>query len=98
MVIMQVFTPTSYYDDEDVEQFYVQLEATIANVPKKDFMIIKQDWNAKASLDTYDNWKVGRVGIGNTNDKGLRLLEFARCHRLTLANTIHSQKRSRIIT
>ena len=41
---------------------------------------------------------VGRFGVGETNDRGWRLREFAKSHRLTLANTLHPHKLSRIAT
>ena len=53
-------------------------------------------WNAKVGPDAYENWAgtVRRFGISQTNDRGLRLPEFARSHNLTLANTLHPQKLS----
>ncbi|KAH3700842.1 hypothetical protein DPMN_075823 [Dreissena polymorpha] len=38
--------------------------------------------------------KVGIFGIGETNDRGLRLLEFARSHQHSLTNTLHQHKPS----
>ena len=37
---------------------------------------------------------VGRFGVGETNDRGWRLREFAKSHRLSLANTLHPHKLS----
>ena len=36
--------------------------------------------NAKIGNNAHDGWKgiVGRFGIGETNDRGLKLLEFAK--------------------
>ena len=92
--IIQVYAPTSDYEDEEVEEFYELLEAIIAEVPKKDILIVQGDWNAKVGPDAFDTWAgtVGRFGLGQTNDRGLRLLEFARSHSLTLANTLHPHK------
>ena len=58
------------------------------------------DWNAKIGPDAYEQWAgtVGRFGIGETNDRGLRLLEFASTHKLTLANTLHIHNLSRRTT
>ena len=100
MTIIQVYAPTTDHDDEEVEKFYELLESTIMEVPKKDILIIQGDWNAKVGPDTYENWAgtIGRFGISETNDRGLRLLEFARSHCLTLANTFHPQKLSQTAT
>ena len=100
LTIIQAYAPTSDYSDEQIEVFYEELEATLAKAPKKDLIVIQGDWNAKIGPDAYTNWAgtVGRFGIGTTNDRGLRLLEFANAHKLTLANTLHPHKQSRTVT
>ena len=99
-LIIQVYAPTSDHEDEEIEEFYELLDTTIAKVPKKDILIVQGDWNAKVGPDAYQNWAgtAGRFGLGETNDRGLRLLEFARSHHLTLANTLHPHKLSRTAT
>ena len=63
-------------------------------------MIVQGDWNAKIGQDAYAHWTgtVGKFGVGETNDRGLRLLEFAKSHRLTIANTLFPHKLSRKTT
>ena len=84
-------TPTSDHEDEAVEQFYEQTDSMIAKTPKKDILLVQGDWHAKVSPDAYQHWAetVGRSGIGDTDDRGWRLLEFAKSHRLALAYTLH---------
>ena len=41
---------------------------------------------------------VGRFGIGETNDRGWRLLEFSRSYRLTIASTLYPHRLSRTAT
>lgn len=100
ITIIQAYAPTSAYSDEEVEAFYEDLEATLSKRHKKDLLIIQGDWNAKIGSDAYNNWAgtVGRFAFGTTNDRGLRLLEFAKTHNLTLANTLHPHKPSRSAT
>ena len=100
VTIIQVYAPTSDYEDKEIETFYESIEAAIATTPKKDILIVQGDWNAKVGQDAYQDWAgtVGRFGHGQTNERGLRLLEFARSHRLTLANTLHPHKTSRSTT
>ncbi|XP_071479660.1 craniofacial development protein 2-like [Diadema antillarum] len=95
--LCEAYAPTSRHDDEEVEEFYDQLEDTIAKVQKNDLMIVQGDWNAKVGPDAYENWAgtVGRFGIGH--DRGLRLLKYAKSHCLTLANTLHPHKWSRTV-
>ena len=47
-------------------------------------------WNAKIGRDAYDVWKgtTGRFGLGHTNDRGQRLIEFTKQHKLVIANIL----------
>ena len=97
VTIIQVYAPTTDHEDHEIEEFYEQVESVIKKTPKKDLIIIQGDFNAKIGEDVYENWAgtVGRYGTGETNDRGLRLLEFASSHRLTINNTLYPHKISR---
>ena len=77
--------------DEEVQLFYKQLDSIIAKTPKKDILVVQGDWNAKVGPDAYLHWAgtVGRFGIGETNDRGRRLLELAKspAHQNKLSRT-----------
>ena len=100
ITIIEAYAPTVDHSDEEVEEFYEQLEQAIQKSPKKDILIVQGDWNAKIGPDSYQQWAgtVGKFSTGETNDRGLRLLEFACSHRLTLANTLFPHKLSRRTT
>ena len=100
ITIIQVYAPTSEYEDQEVEELYEEIEKIIQKAPKKDLIIVQGDFNAKIGPDAYKVWAgtVGRYGVGETNDRGLRLLEFASSHRYTIANTLHPHKISRRTT
>ena len=93
--IIQVYSPTADYEDDIIEEFYEQIEDTTARIPKKDFMIIQGDWNEKVDSDGHEIWSkaTGRYGLGNTNQRRYRLLEFAQKHKLRLSNTLHPHKK-----
>ncbi|KAJ8403273.1 hypothetical protein AAFF_G00354900 [Aldrovandia affinis] len=97
ITIIQAYAPTSTYQDSEVEDFYEQLQAVLDQTPKKDIIIMQGDWNAKVGEDAYPNWKdtCGPYSNIKTNDRGLRLLEFARYNNLMLANTLGLHKASR---
>lgn len=97
ITIIQVYAPTSTHDDSEVEDFYDQLQAVLDQTPKKDIIIVQGHWNAKVGEDAYPNWKdtCGPYGNSETNDRGLRLLEFARYNNLLLVNTLGPHKASR---
>ena len=98
--LVQAYAPTSTASDEEMEQFYQQLQKSMATIPKKDVLLVMGDWNAKVGVDAYPTWKgtAGKCGFGITNDRGLALLEFAKFNDLVLANTLHPQKPSRKTT
>ena len=100
ITIIQVYAPTTDHEDQEVEEFYEELENAIKKVPKKDIIIVQGDFNAKVGPDAYENWAgtVGQYGTGDTNDRGLRLLEFASSQRLTIGNTLYPHKLSRRTT
>jgi len=94
---IQVYAQTSSHTDEKIESFYQDLSTVLKASPEKDITIIQGDWNAKVGPDAHDNWAsmAGKYGRGETNERGLRLLEFARYNKLVLANTLHPHKPSR---
>ena len=100
ITIIQVHAPTSTHTEEEIEDFYQELNNVITNTPKNDIQIIQGDWNAKVGPDAHTDWagNVGKFGWGETNDRGIRLLEFARFNNFVLANTLFDHKASRRIT
>ena len=100
ITIIQVYAPTSSHDDNEVEELYDQLQDIIKNTPKKDILVVQGDWNAKIGKDATENWR-GTVGTScneDSNERGLRLLEFACYNNLLVANTYGNHKQSRIST
>ena len=55
------------------------------------------DWNAKVGEDACENWQgiCGPFSNDDTNERGLRLLQFATFNDLVLANTFGHHKASR---
>ncbi|KAH1170485.1 hypothetical protein KIL84_001470, partial [Mauremys mutica] len=47
ITLVQVYIPTTDYDDEQIEDFYNQLQDIVDKVHKKDILIAQGDWNAK---------------------------------------------------
>ncbi|XP_068224983.1 craniofacial development protein 2-like [Palaemon carinicauda] len=97
ITIVQAYTPTTDQDDDAVEAFYSQLQETIDKVDKKDILIIQGDWNAKVGKDALKDWKefCGPSCNDVSNERGLRLLEFASYNNAVLANTLGEHKASR---
>ena len=67
------------HDDSEIDHFYQQLQETIDQTPKKDILVVQGDWNAKVRKDAQADWGevCGPYCNIETNERGLRLLEFA---------------------
>ena len=98
--IIQAYAPTSDHDEKEVDAFFHQLQGLIAQKPKNDILVVQGDWNAKIGKDTARDWKgvCGQYCNELTNDRGLKLLEFATYNKLVVTNTLGPHKPSRIWT
>ena len=81
------------HDDNKVDNFYQQL---IAQTSKKDILVVQGDWNANGS-DVQAHWEdvCGPYCTAETNERGLRLLEFATSNNLVLTNILGPHRPSR---
>ena len=97
ITIVQAYAPTSDYDDNEIGEFYEQLQNVIGQTPKKGILVVQRDWNAKVGKGACENWQgiCGTFCNDDTNERGLRLLEFATFNDLVLANTFGHHKASR---
>ena len=86
--------PTSGHNDSDVDHFYQQLQETLDQTPKKDILVVQRDWNAKIGKDAKADWGevCGPYCNVETNERGVRLLEFATFNNLVLTNTLGPHK------
>ena len=57
ITIIQVYAPTSDYDDNEIEEFYDQLQNVTDQTLKKDILVVRGDWNAKVGKDACGNWQ-----------------------------------------
>ena len=57
ITIVQAYAPTSDYDDNEIEEFYDQLQDVIDQTPKKNIFVVQRDWNAKVGRDACGNWQ-----------------------------------------
>ena len=96
IAIVQVYAPTSDYDDNEIEEFYDQLQNVIDQT-LKDILVPQGDWSAKVGKDACGNWQgiCGPFCNDDTNERGFRLLEFATFNNFVLANTFGHHKASR---
>ena len=53
ITIVQVYAPTSDYDDNKIEEFY----ENVIDLAPKDILVVQGDWNAKVGRDACGNWQ-----------------------------------------
>ena len=97
ITIIQVYAPTSSYDDSEVDEFYRELQSLVDQTPKQNILVVQGDWNAKVGEDTQEDWGevCGPFCNPETNHRGLKLLAFAVYNNLVLANTLGNHTPSR---
>ena len=95
-MVIQVYAPTSDSSDEELEMFYEQLDEGQKIARTRDLCIVCGDFNAKIGSNN-EGWDhvMGKYGIGERNERGDRLLQFAQEKGLYVANTKYPSKESR---
>ena len=64
-----------YIEEAEIDHFYEDLQHLLELTPKKDFLLILGDWNAKVGSQEIKGTK-GKFGLGVQNKAGQRLIEF----------------------
>ena len=47
ITIIQVYAPTSSYDDSEVDELYRELLSIVDQTPKQEILVVQGDWNAR---------------------------------------------------
>ena len=59
ITVIQVYAPNTNTEEAEVEWFYEDLQDILELTPKKDVLLIIEDWNAKVgSRDTWSNRQI----------------------------------------
>ena len=77
IVFIQAYFPTSDHPDEEVESLYSQVQELIDKIPKRDFVFVMGDFNARiGGLHSIYPQCIGKHNIGQHNERGERLASF----------------------
>ena len=95
--VIQVYAPTSYAEEAEVEWFYEDLQDLLELTPQKDVLFIIGDWNAKVESQETPG-VTGKFGLGIRNEAGQGLIEFCQENTLAIANTLFQQHKRRLYT
>uniref|UniRef100_A0A0L8G230 Uncharacterized protein n=1 Tax=Octopus bimaculoides TaxID=37653 RepID=A0A0L8G230_OCTBM len=87
--IVSAYAPTMTNRNETKNNFFEDLSSVITAAPRADKLIVLGDFNARAGRDSV-SWEgvIGKHGVGNSNSKGLLLLQICAEHGLLITNTI----------
>jgi len=95
VTLIQYYAPTVDKPDEEIEDFYKEVDHVITETPKQNLLVITGDFNARVGEDAGENDVLGKYGHGQRNDKGQTLVDFCAEHKLFITNTIfrlHNRK------
>ena len=98
ITVVQVYAPTSDYDDNEVENSMTSYGVSLIRNRRRTFLLCKETGIQKWARMLYENWQgiCGPFCNDETKERGLRLLEFATFNKdLVLANTFGHHKASR---
>ena len=95
--IIQVYAPTANKSEEEHEQFYNDLEMAKSQCKSQDMVIVIGDFNAKVGDERYED-TVRPHGLGNRNERGEKLIEWAKSHGMIIGNTWFEQHPRRLWT
>ena len=95
ITLIQAYAPTSALTEEELETFYNTLQKEVDSKERKDILIISGDFNAKVGQKkNSEDGIIGINGLGERNERGETLVDFALANQLSIKNTMF-QKHSR---
>ncbi|BHF68409.1 hypothetical protein SprV_0301144300 [Sparganum proliferum] len=97
--IVAVYAPNSDAEQRDKEAFYSQLQTLVERLPRRDLLIVADDWNGRTGPgDPTTSHFLGRFGLGSRCENGERLLNFADRNRLLVTNTCFQHRKKHLLT
>jgi len=97
ITVIQVYAPSSNAKEDEVEQFYEDLQDLLELTHKKDVLFLIGDWNAKVGSQETPG-VTGKFGLGIQNETGQRQIEFCQENVLVIANTLFQQQKRGLYT
>ena len=92
ITVIQVYASTNNTEEAEVERFCEHLQDLLELTPKKDFLFIIGDWNAKVGSQEILVVTV-KFGLGVQIEARQRLTEFCQENTLVIANTLFNNTR-----
>uniref|UniRef100_A0A914VY20 Reverse transcriptase domain-containing protein n=1 Tax=Plectus sambesii TaxID=2011161 RepID=A0A914VY20_9BILA len=93
--IVSAYAPTSAASDDEVEDFYSELDALVRTSPTIDFTVVGGDFNARIGKRKPGEHYVGNFGSGDRNERGDRLAAYAEDSHQHILNTKFQKRHGR---
>jgi endonuclease/exonuclease/phosphatase family metal-dependent hydrolase len=98
ILIVQVYMPTSEYEDGEVEELYGIIEEILEEDGKgQTNTIIMGDWNSVVGDKAHYNI-VGPYGLGRRNQRVQIIIDFCERNGLVITNTWYKKTKRRLCT
>jgi len=96
LTVIQIYAPTSTSTEEEINEFYTQLQTEVSKINSADITILMGDFNAKVGNRKTLNVKtaVGKHGYGKRNVRGDMLVDFCAANSLFISNTFFQQSKA----
>ena len=90
LTVTVCYAPTESASAIEKDEFYDKLQDTFNDIPLHDVCILLGDLNTQVGKDDEGLWMnaIGRHGIGNQNDNGLRFATFCITNNLIIGGTM----------
>lgn len=95
---VQCYAPTSQAKDDEMDDFYSSVSKGMKEIENCYWSIVMGDWNAKIGQSDNDIDVMGKFGFGIRNDRGERLIRFARMNKLFITNSMFKKNEKRRAT
>jgi endonuclease/exonuclease/phosphatase family metal-dependent hydrolase len=91
--IINAHAPHNLRPEKEKDEFYARLEKTYKECPKHDIRIVIGDLNAQVGREEIYRPTIGRFSLHReTNENGLRLINFAAEHNMVISSTCFNRK------
>ncbi|XP_065582026.1 uncharacterized protein LOC136041328 [Artemia franciscana] len=93
LTLVACYAPTNDADDVTKDSFYNTLQAVAKDIPSHDLICLDGDFNAKVGNDKYYCPEIlGSEGLGEINENGTLLVDFALTNDLIIGGTMFAHK------
>ena len=93
LTVVACYAPTNDADETSKDDFYNTLQAVAKDIPRHDLVCFVGDFNAKVGSDkSYCPEVLGSQGLGEVNENGTLLVDFAITNDLIIGGTFFQHK------